>query len=56
MWIEVNTRVPKQSLKELGVYQRVSPILWCDNLGATYLASNPLFHSVPGGSRVYMSL
>jgi hypothetical protein len=30
---------------ELGVvfYQR--PTLWCDNLGATYLSANPIFHA-----------
>lgn len=35
----------KSLLKELGVYQSKAPRLWCDNLGATYLTSNPMFHA-----------
>jgi histone deacetylase 1/2 len=32
-------------LKELGVFLRRAPSLWCDNLSATYLAANPIFHA-----------
>jgi histone deacetylase 1/2 len=32
-------------LKELGVHQSRPPVLWCDNLGATYLSANPVFHA-----------
>ena len=32
-------------LKELGVHQSRPPVLWCDNLGATYLTTNPIFHA-----------
>jgi hypothetical protein len=32
-------------LKELSVSQSRPPILWCDNLGATYLSANPVFHA-----------
>jgi histone deacetylase 1/2 len=32
-------------LKELGVKLRERPCLWCDNLGATFLFANPVFHA-----------
>jgi hypothetical protein len=32
-------------LKELGVFQHKLPRLWCDNFGATYLASNHVFYA-----------
>ena len=38
IWIEA-------LLRELGVRQRSPPVLWCDNMGATYLSSNPVFHA-----------
>jgi hypothetical protein len=37
IWIQV-------LLRELGIPQIRSPTLWCDNLGATYLSANPIFH------------
>jgi histone deacetylase 1/2 len=38
MWIE-------SVLKELRVPRQHTAILWCDNLGATYLTANPVFHA-----------
>jgi hypothetical protein len=32
-------------LRELHVHQARPPVLWCDNLGATYLTANPVFHA-----------
>jgi hypothetical protein len=32
-------------LSELGYIPTQNPTLWCDNLGATFFASNPVFHA-----------
>ncbi|KAJ3686759.1 hypothetical protein LUZ61_015923 [Rhynchospora tenuis] len=32
-------------LQELHVSLSSPPVMWCDNIGATFLASNPMFHS-----------
>lgn len=32
-------------LRELRVPVKSVPTLWCDNLGATYLSANPVFHA-----------
>ena len=32
-------------LEELGVKAPKAARLWCDNLGATYLSANPVFHA-----------
>jgi hypothetical protein len=31
-------------LRELGLPHPRAPTLWCDNIGATYLCANPIFH------------
>jgi histone deacetylase 1/2 len=38
IWVEALVR-------ELGVTLREKPRLWCDNLGATFLSANPVFHA-----------
>jgi hypothetical protein len=32
-------------LLELSIKETTRAILWCDNLGATYLSANPTFHA-----------
>ncbi|KAD0157053.1 hypothetical protein E3N88_44702 [Mikania micrantha] len=32
-------------LRELCVPMNTAPTLWCDNLGATYMSANPVFHA-----------
>lgn len=31
--------------QELGINVSAKPVIYCDNIGATYLAANPVFHS-----------
>jgi len=38
MWIQI-------LLREIGVKSPRAAKIWCDNLGATYLSSNPVFHA-----------
>jgi hypothetical protein len=38
MWIQT-------LLDELGVSQSKAAVLWCDNIGATYLSANPVFYA-----------
>lgn len=32
-------------LRDIGYASTHSPIIWCDNIGATYLSANPVFHA-----------
>lgn len=34
-------------LREIGCFDTTAPILWCDNLSATYLTTNPIFPLAP---------
>jgi hypothetical protein len=38
MWVQ-------KLLMELHIQYPAAARLWCDNIGATYLASNPVFHA-----------
>jgi hypothetical protein len=38
MWIQI-------LLKEIGIHSPPATRLWCDNMGAKYLSSNPVFHA-----------
>jgi hypothetical protein len=38
MWVQM-------MLQELGIPYSLVATLWCDNLGATYLLANPVFHA-----------
>jgi histone deacetylase 1/2 len=38
MWVQT-------LLNELGIPHPPAQSLWCDNIGATYLSSNPIFHA-----------
>lgn len=38
MWIQ-------KLLEELGIPHPRAARLWCDNIGATYLSANPVFHA-----------
>ncbi|GKG11592.1 gag/pol polyprotein [Tanacetum coccineum] len=43
-------------LNELGIRSSSTLILWCDNLGATYLSANPIFHARTKHCRNRLSL
>jgi hypothetical protein len=37
MWVQT-------FLKELRIHSPLAARIWCDNIGATYLTANPVFH------------
>uniref|UniRef100_A0A2N9HK34 Integrase catalytic domain-containing protein n=1 Tax=Fagus sylvatica TaxID=28930 RepID=A0A2N9HK34_FAGSY len=43
-------------LSELGLVSSTPPLLWCDNIGATYLTANPLFMPVPNILKLMFTL
>lgn len=40
-------------LAELGVHLKQSPLLWSDNLAATYLSARPVFHARAKNIEIY---
>ena len=40
-------------LKDLGIYLSQTPILWCDNVSALAITSNPVFHAQTKQFKVY---
>jgi hypothetical protein len=46
IWVQV-------LLTELGIRHPKAASLWCDNLGATYLSANPVFHARTKHIKVY---
>ena len=39
-------------LRESGMHPSASLMLWCENLGATYLTANPVFHAQTNSSKL----
>lgn len=43
----------RQLLKGIGIFLQFPPLIWCDNISALYLASNPIFHGHSKHIKVY---